>query len=66
MPVAAKIGGVDGYGDEMSRSRRDVPIAAGTQIGLVCFIRLYAPNLNLEAHRVALAFARHVSRTTPR
>jgi len=66
MPVAAKIGGVDGYGDDMSRPRRDVSVAARTQVGLVCFIGLYAPDLNLESHRVAFAFTRHVSRRTPR
>lgn len=66
MPVAAKIGGIDGYGDDMSRSRRDVSVAARAQVGLVCFVGLHAPDLNLESHWVAFSFTGHVSRRTPR
>ncbi len=66
VPVAAKVWSIDWNCDDVSRSRRNVAVASGADVGLVCFVGLHSANLNFEPHRVALGFVRHLNRKTPR
>lgn len=66
VPVAAKVWSIDWNCDDVSRSRRNVAVAAGAEVGLGCFVGLHASDLNLETHRVAFGFVRHLNRKTPR
>ena len=66
MPMATKVGSIDGHGNDMAGARRDVPIASGAYIVLCCFVGLHASNLDFEAHWVAFEFIGHVNRRTPK
>jgi hypothetical protein len=47
---------------------RSTAMAVGptATVGLGCFVRLHAPDLNFETHRVAFWFVCHVNRRTPK
>jgi hypothetical protein len=66
VPMAAQVGCIKRHSDNVSGARGYVLVASGTQVGLRCFIRLHAPDLNFESHRIAFWFVRHVNRRTPR
>jgi hypothetical protein len=66
MPMAAQVGCIKRDSDDVSCARRYVLVAPGAQVGLRCFVRLHASDLNLKPHRIAFGFVRHVNRRTPR
>lgn len=60
VPVAAKVGRVDGDDHDVHRPWPDVVVAAGTQVGLEGLVGLYPAHLyGFRAHRTR-------SRVTPR
>lgn len=66
VPMATKVGRVNGYGNNVSGSRRDVAVASWTEVSLVCFVGLDAADLNFESHRIAFGFGGHFNRRMPR
>jgi hypothetical protein len=66
VPMAPQIGCIIGDSDNVTGARRNVLVASRTQVGLGRFVRLHAPDLNLESHRIAFWFVRHINRRTPR
>jgi hypothetical protein len=66
VPMASEVRCIDGDSDNVACARRYVLVASGAQVGLGCFVRLHAPDLNFETHRVAFRFVPHVNRRTPK
>lgn len=59
VPMAPQVRCIKWYRNHVAHAGRDIPIAARTQVGLVGFVRLYAPDITIGGSCVVQMF-RHV------